>query len=246
MLDPIRLVIDNYPEGQSEDCYAPNHPQRPELGKRAVPLSRELWIEREDFQETPQKGYFRLAPGAEVRLRYAYIVRCTGFEKDAAGNVTVVHCSYDPATRSGTPGAEARTVKGNIHWLSAAHAVTAEVRLYDRLFRAPFPGARNPMGNRDAASPDAEVAPAHAAVIAGEDDDASGDEERSYLDDLNPASKTVIRAFVEPALASAPAETHFQFERHGYFVSDLIDHRAGQPVFNRTVTLKDSWSKPRG
>ena len=245
VLDPIRLVIDNYPEGSSEDCYAPNHPQRPELGKRAVPLSRELWIEREDFQETPQKGYFRLAPGAEVRLRYAYIVRCTGFEKDAAGNVTVVHCSYDPETRSGTPGADQRKVKGNIHWLSVAHAVPAEVRLYDRLFRVPFPGARNPTGNRDSALPDAEPVPGQTGVVAGEDDEAAPEDERSYLDDLNPSSKTVIRAFVEAALATAPVETHFQFERHGYFVSDLVDHRVGQPVFNRTVTLKDSWSKPR-
>ena len=245
VLDPVRLVIDNYPEGQSEDCFAPNHPQQPELGKRPVPLSKELWIEREDFQETPPKGYFRLAPGTEVRLRYAYIVRCTGFEKDGAGNVTVVHCSYDPATRSGTPGADQRKVKGNIHWLSAAAAVPAEVRLYDRLFGVPFPGARNPTGSRDVVLAEAGPAPAHARVVAGEDDEVSGDEERNYVDDLNPASKTIIRAFVEPALAAAQPEQHFQFERHGYFVTDLVDHRAGQPVFNRTVTLKDSWSKPR-
>ncbi len=119
VLDPVKLVIDNYPEGQSEECFAPNHPQQPELGKRALPLTRELWIERDDYTETPPKGYFRLTPGAEVRLRYGYIVRCTGAEKDAAGNVTVVHCTYDPDTRSGTPGADARKVKGNIHWLSA-------------------------------------------------------------------------------------------------------------------------------
>ncbi len=120
----------------------------PELGKRALPLTRELWIERDDYTETPPKGYFRLTPGAEVRLRYGYIVRCVGADKDAAGNVTAVHCTYDPATRSGTPGADARKVKGNIHWLSAAHAVPAEVRLYDRLFKVPFPGARNPWGVR--------------------------------------------------------------------------------------------------
>ncbi|MDE2209014.1 MAG: glutamine--tRNA ligase/YqeY domain fusion protein [Betaproteobacteria bacterium] len=245
VLDPLRLVIDNYPAGRSEDCFAPNHPQHPELGKRPVPLSKELWIEREDFQATPPKGYFRLAPGTEVRLRYAYIVRCTGFETDAAGNVTVVHCSYDPATRSGTPGADQRKVKGNIHWLSAAAAVPAEVRLYDRLFGVPFPGARNPTGSRDVVPAEAGPAPAHARVVAGEDDELSGDEERNFVDDLNPTSKTVIRAFVEPALAAAQREEHFQFERHGYFVSDLVDHRAGQPVFNRTVTLKDSWSKPR-
>jgi glutaminyl-tRNA synthetase len=142
VLEPIRLVIENYPEGESEETFAPNHPQQPDLGRRAIPLSRELWIEREDFAETPPKGYFRLTPGAEVRLRHGYIIRCTGFDKDESGNVTTVRCTYDPATRSGTPGADSRKVKGNIHWLSVAHAVPAEVRLYDRLFRVPFPGAR--------------------------------------------------------------------------------------------------------
>ncbi|HEY5307870.1 MAG TPA: glutamine--tRNA ligase/YqeY domain fusion protein, partial [Casimicrobiaceae bacterium] len=161
VLDPVRLVIDNYPEGASEECFPPNHPQRPELGRRPVPFSRELWIERDDYSESPPKGYFRLTPGAEVRLRYGYIIRCVGADKDAAGNVTAVHCTYDPATRSGTPGADTRKVKGNIHWLSAAHAVPAEVRLYDRLFRVPFPGARNPWGVRaEAAVPDVP-APTH-------------------------------------------------------------------------------------
>jgi glutaminyl-tRNA synthetase len=245
VLDPIRLVIDNYPDGQTEDCDAPNHPQRPELGKRALPLTRELWIERDDFQEVPPKGYFRLAPGAEVRLRYAYIVRCTGFERDADGKVSVVHCSYDPDTRSGTPGAESRKVKGNIHWLSTAHAVPAEARLYDRLFGAPIPGAQRQSGVRaDARAPDGP-APAHADVVAGEDDDDSGDEERNYLDDINAQSKRVVRALVERALAAAPAEQHFQFERHGYFVSDRADHGSGRPVFNRSMTLRDSWAKAR-
>ena len=161
VLDPVRLVIDNYPAGQVEDCLAPNHPQRPELDKRAMPFSRELWIERDDYQEDAPKGYFRLAPGAEVRLRFAYIVRCVGAEKDAAGNVVAVHCTYDPATRSGTPGADSRKVKGNIHWLSAAHALPAEVRLYDRLFAVPFPGARRPSGATvDGGA--ADVAVAHA------------------------------------------------------------------------------------
>ncbi|MCB5189125.1 glutamine--tRNA ligase/YqeY domain fusion protein [Methylobacillus arboreus] len=145
VLDPIKLVIDNYPEGQSEDCHAPNHPQKPELGHRVVPLSRGLWIEREDFMEEPVKGYFRLFPGNTVRLRYGYVVKCTGFEKDADGNVSVVHCEYLPDTKSGTPGADSVKVKGNIHWVSAAHAYTAEVRLYDRLFKEAHPGA----GNRD-------------------------------------------------------------------------------------------------
>ncbi|MDH4182373.1 MAG: hypothetical protein OEV46_10205, partial [Betaproteobacteria bacterium] len=181
--------------------------------------------------------YFRLAPGAEVRLRYAYIVRCTGFEKDAAGNVTVVRCTYDPATRSGTPGAEARKVKGNIHWLAVDEAVPAEVRLYDRLFRVPFPGDRNPWGDRGA--PEAAAAP---VKVAGDDDDDAESAERNFLDDLNPGSVQKITAQVEPALAQASAEARYQFERAGYFVADRHDHASGRAVFNRTVTLKDSWS----
>jgi glutaminyl-tRNA synthetase len=204
VLDPVRLVIDNYPEGQEENCFAPNHPQRPELDKRALPFSRELWIERDDYQEDAPQGYFRLAPGAEVRLRFAYIVRCVGAEKDADGNVVAVHCTYDPATRSGTPGADARKVRGNIHWLSAAHALPAEVRLYDRLFAVPFPGMRRPPG----ASADGTAEPvAHATVVAGDDVDDDGAEpvERNWLDDLNPDSKRVITAYVEPALGSTAA-----------------------------------------
>jgi glutaminyl-tRNA synthetase len=243
VLDPVKLVIDNYPVDTSEECAAPNHPQKPDLGKRTLPFDRELWIERDDYAETPPKGYFRLTPGAEVRLRYAYIVRCVGAEKDADGNVTVVHCEYDPETRSGTPGADARKVKGNIHWLSARHAVPAEVRLYDRLFKVPFPGARNPYGNRGG---DLAEAAAHAALIAGEDEMSMEITERNYLEDLNPASKHVLRAFVEPSLATAAAETRVQFERHGYFVADLIDHVPGTPVFNRAVTLRDSWTKAGG
>ena len=241
VLDPLKLVIDNYPEGVREDCLAPNHPQRPELGKRALPFTRELWIERDDFAEQPPKGYFRLAPGAEVRLRYAYIVRCTQVDKDAQGNVVAVHCTYDPATRSGTPGADARKVKGNIHWLSIAYAVPAEVRLYDRLFAVPFPGARHPWGTRGEAAE-----PAHAAVVAGDDDFPFEVPERDFLDDLNPDSKRVITAQIESALVAAAREERIQFERHGYFVADLLDHDPRHPVFNRTVTLKDSWTKAAG
>ncbi|GAB4171914.1 MAG: glutamine--tRNA ligase/YqeY domain fusion protein [Rhodocyclaceae bacterium] len=211
VLDPLRLVIDNYPQGAQELCEAPNHPQRPEWGTRALPFSRELWIERDDFTEAPPKGYFRLAPGAEVRLRYAYVVRCTGAEKDAAGTVTAVHCRYDPDTKSGTPGAAARRIKGNLHWLSAAHAREAELRLYDRLFRVPNPDA----GGRD------------------------------WRECLNPESKRIVTAFVEPAAAEAGPEGHFQFERHGYFVADRLDTRPGRPVFNRAVNLRDSWSARR-
>jgi glutaminyl-tRNA synthetase len=209
VLDPLKLVIDNYPAGQAEECFAPNHPQRPELGRRAVPFSRELWIEREDFTENPPKGYFRLFPGNSVRLRYGYVVKCTGCEKDAAGNIVAVHCEYLPDSKSGTPGADAYKVKGNIHWVSAAHAYEAEVRLYDRLFRTPNPGAG----------------------------------ERDWLDELNPDSKQIIVARLEPALKDARAEDRFQFERHGYFVADRVDSVAGRPVFNRAVTLKDSWAR---
>ncbi len=141
VLDPIKLVIDNYPANQIEDCFAPNHPLKPELGKRVVPLTRELWIEAEDFMETPSKGFFRLTPDGMVRLRYGYVVKCTGFEKDATGKVTVVHCEYLPDTKSGTPGSDAIKVKGNIHWVSAQHAYAAEIRLYDRLFKEAHPGS---------------------------------------------------------------------------------------------------------
>ncbi|MEO7403600.1 MAG: glutamine--tRNA ligase/YqeY domain fusion protein [Burkholderiales bacterium] len=207
VLRPIKLVIDNYPEGQSEECLAPNHPQKPELGKRPISLSRELWIDADDFAEVPLKGFFRLAPGTEVRLRYAYIVKCVSIDKDAAGNITTIHCTYDAATKSGAT--ETRKVKGNIHWLDARTARSAYVRLYDRLFAVESPGA----GDRD------------------------------FLADLNPKSKETITAYVEPAAADAPAEAHYQFERHGYFVADRRDHAPGAPVYNRAVTLRDSWGK---
>ncbi len=145
VLDPIKLVIDNYPEGESEDCFAPNHPLKEELGKRVVKLSKALWIEREDFMEVPVEKYFRLYPDNMVRLRYGYVVKCTGFEKDANGNVTVVHCDYLPDTKSGTEGSNNVKVKGNIHWVSANHAYEAEIRMYDRLFKAQYPGS----GDRD-------------------------------------------------------------------------------------------------
>lgn len=140
VLDPLRLIIDNYPDDHEEACFAPNHPQKPELGKRAVPLTRELWIERDDFMETPAKGYFRLFPGNSVRLRYGYVVKCKSCEKDAKGNVIAVHCDYVPDTKSGTEGAERVKVKGAIHWLSARHSNAGEVRIYDRLFRVPHAG----------------------------------------------------------------------------------------------------------
>src|SRR5712692_7745648 len=137
VLDPVKLVIENYPQGKEEDCEVPNHPQKPDLGRRKLPFSRELWIEREDFAESPPKGYFRLFPGNKVRLRYGYIVECIGYDEAT----DTVRCKYDPDTRSGTPGAEKIKVKGNIHWLSAKHSHPAQVRLYDRLFKVPHPGA---------------------------------------------------------------------------------------------------------
>jgi len=215
VLDPVKLIVTNYPADQAEDCNAPNHPLHPELGSRTMPFSRELWIEREDFMEEPVKGFRRLFPGNKVRLRYGYVVECTGCEKDAAGNITAVTCEYFPDSKSGTPGADNYKVKGNLHWVSVAHGVEAEVRLYDRLFAYPHPGQRR----------------------EGDADDL----ERNYLDDLNPDSKRTLRAYLEPSLGDTPAESRFQFERHGYFVADRFDHQVGAPVFNRTVTLKDSW-----
>ena len=209
VLDPIKLIIDNYPEHQSEPCYAPNHPLKPELGKREVPLSRELWIERDDYMETPTKGYFRLFPGNKVRLRYGYVVECIHAEYNTEGEIIAVHCQYLPETKSGTAGADSVKVKGNIHWLSAGHAGTAEVRLYDRLFAVAHPGA----------------------------------DDKDYLLDLNPKSKQIISAYIEPGLIDISPEQHFQFERNAYFVADSVDSVAGKPVFNRTVTLKDTWAK---
>ncbi len=140
VLDPLKLVIDNWPSGHVEECFAPNHPQKADWGKRSMPMGSELWIEREDFMEEPTKGYFRLFPGNQVRLKYGFVVRCTGYSKASDGEITEVHCDYLPDTKSGTPGAEAIKVKGNIHWVCAANAYASEVRLYDRLFKAASPG----------------------------------------------------------------------------------------------------------
>ena len=208
VIDPLKVVIENYAEGRTDSMTAVNHPNRPELGSREIPFSRELWIERDDFMEDAPRKFFRLKPGGEVRLRYAYIVRCERIDKDADGRVTTVYCSYDPETRSGTGKEAERKVKGTIHWVSAAHAVPAEVRLYDRLFRVPDPGTQ------------------------------------ALEDELNDASLTVVgNAMLEPALAGAAAGERFQFERLGYFAVDARDSEAGRPVFNRVVTLRDTWAK---
>jgi glutaminyl-tRNA synthetase len=200
VLDPVKLVIDDYPEGKEELMDVPNHPQKPFWGKRQVPFSRELWIEREDFQEQPAKGYFRLSPGNEVRLRYGYVVKCLGV-KDG-----VVHCTHYPDSRSGSPGAEKYKVKGNIHWVSARHAFAAKVKLYDRLFKVPEPG-----------------------------------NERDFLQDINPDSRRLVDAQLEPGLRDTRSRQAYQFERHGYFIADY-----DELTFNRTVTLRDSWGKRPG
>ena len=175
MLDPLKLIITNYPEGHTERCHAPNHPLFPELGKREMPFGRELWIEREDFMETPVKGYHRLYPGNMARLRYGYVVKCTGCQKDENGNITAVLCEYMPDSKSGTPGADNYKVKGNLHWVSVAHGYTAEVRLYDRLFRElqaleqQFPALRTPDSptQRVGGKPLDAFAPVrHAGVVA--------------------------------------------------------------------------------
>jgi len=209
VLEPVKVIIDNYPENGEEECFAPNHPQKPEWGKRAVSLSKIIYIERDDFMEIPSKGYFRLSPGMEVRLRYAYIIKCVNVVKDTDGEILEIHCTYDPETKSGTAGAEQRKIKGNIHWLSAKHAQQAKVRLYDRLFVHAHPDA----GGRD------------------------------YKASLNSHSKKTITAYVESSLNQSRPEERFQFERHGYFIADREDTEQGKPVFNRAVTLRDSWGK---
>ncbi|RDU97164.1 glutamine--tRNA ligase/YqeY domain fusion protein [Trinickia dinghuensis] len=210
VLDPLKLVIDNFPADLSDPCTAPVHPHHPERGLRNFPITRELWIERDDFMETPTKGYFRLFPGNKVRLRYGYVIECTGAEKDEQGNIVAVHCNYFPDSKSGTEGANSYKVKGNIHWVSAKHAVPAEVRLYDRLFKEEQP-------------------------------DAGG---RNFLEALNPDSKRVVQAYLEPGAEALQPEDRCQFERHGYFVADRYDSKPGRPVFNRIVGLRDSWGKP--
>jgi glutaminyl-tRNA synthetase len=206
VLDPLKVVIDTYPEDKEEWLEAANHPNKPELGARKVPFTREILIERDDFMENAPGKFHRLKPGGEVRLRYGYIVKCERVVKNDAGEVVELHCSHDAASRSGSEES-GRKVKGTIHWVSAKHAFRAPVRLYDRLFSTPFPG---------------------------------GDLKR----ELNPESlKIVENAALEPALKDALAEERFQFERVGYFVADRVLSQPGAPVFNRTVTLRDSWAK---
>src|SRR5690554_1313922 len=206
---PLRMVLTNLPEGHEETLRCPNHPKDASFGEREVPFSRELWIERDDFAEVPPKGWKRLVPGGEVRLRGAGIVRCDEVVKDADGQVVELRCTLDPESRPGMEGAN-RKIKGTIHWVGAARAVEAEVRLYDRLFSVPDP-----------------------------DDESDG---KTYRDHINPESRVSVRGYVEPSAAEAAPEDAWQFERLGYFVADRRDHRAGAPVFNRSVTLRDTWA----
>jgi glutaminyl-tRNA synthetase len=211
VLKPLKVVILNYPEGQTEQLPAANHPNRPELGSRDIPFGREIYIERDDFMEDPPRKFFRLRPDGEVRLRYAYIVKCVDVIKDADGEIVEIHCSYDPKTRSGQEAAQ-RKVKGTIHWVACAESRPVEVRLFDRLFTVADPGS-----HRDG---------------------------RDFHEFLNPDSLTIAgNCRVEPALGDSRPGEFFQFERLGYFVADQVDSEPSKPVFNRIVTLRDSWAK---
>ncbi|MFA6689473.1 MAG: glutamine--tRNA ligase/YqeY domain fusion protein [Sphaerochaetaceae bacterium] len=209
VLDPLKVVIDNYPEGKVEYITSENNPENPEDGTREIPFSRELYIEREDFMEAPPKGYHRLYPGNEIRLKHAYYITASGVVKDEDGNIVEVHCTYDPLSKGGTTP-DGRKVKGTSHWVSASHAVDCEVRLYDKLFLSEYPGGET--GN--------------------------------YLDDLNPESLIVLEhCKAEPEVRRTSPGDYLQFIRNGYFCPDSKDHSPEHPVFNRTVTLKDSWAK---
>jgi glutaminyl-tRNA synthetase len=211
VLRPLKLVIENYPEGKVEELEAVNNPEDASMGTRKVPFSRELYIEQEDFREDPPKKYFRLYPGNEVRLRYAYIVKCTGVVKGKNGEIVEVRCTYDPATRSGS-GQDGKKVKGTLHWVSAAQAIPAEVRLYNYLFTKPDPD---------------EV-----------------DDGQDFVANIDPHSlETLTACRLEPSLANAAPGNRYQFERHGYFCVDTKDSSAHHLVFNRTATLRDTWTK---
>jgi glutaminyl-tRNA synthetase len=214
VLNPIKVVITNYPEGQVEYLEAENNPENPEAGTRTVPFAREIYIEQEDFMENPPGKFFRLAPDREVRLKHAYIIKCTEVIKDDSGEILEIHCTYDPESKSGglTSG---RKVKGTLHWVSCAHAQAAEIRLYDYLLK-----------NEDSDSSEEEK------------------DEKDFLSQINPQSKIVFQGCkVEPSLTEAEPGTAFQFLRQGYFCADIKDHKAGKLVFNRTLGLRDSWAK---
>lgn len=211
VLDPIKVIIENYPEGESENLDVSNHPKRPELGRRELPFSREIYIERDDFMEHPEKKFFRLAPGKEVRLRFAYCITCTQVIKNADGVITELRCTYDPLTKGGKTG-DGRKVKGIIHWVSCAHSIPVQVNLYDRLFNVPNPAA-----------------------------------ESNFLDNINPESLITLTACrAEMSLQNSLSTQAYQFERCGYFCRDNGHNTEDKLVFNRTVTLRDTWAKISG
>jgi len=213
VLDPVKVILDNFPSGRVEELSAKNHPQDPQMGDRLIPFTRELYIERADFMENPPRKFHRLGPGREVRLRYGYLIQYVSHQTDAkTGEVTEIHCTYDPDTRGGS-APDGRKVKGTIHWVSADKSCPVTVRLYDRLFIVENPEA---------------------------------DRETHFMEHLNPDSEiTLNKAMAEPSLMKLlPGET-VQFERHGYFCADSVESTKDAPVFNRTVTLRDSWAKKK-
>jgi len=212
VLRPLKLVILNYPEGQVEELEAVNNPENPEMGTRKVPFSREIFIEQDDFREEPPKKFFRLAPGREVRLRYAYFITCVDVIKDEhTGELKELHCTYDPASRGGD-SPDGRKVKATLHWVSVPHSLPAEIRLYNTLFTV-----ANPMEVKDG---------------------------RGFKSFINPDSLEVLKSCrIERSLAEAELGSNYQFERQGYFCVDAVDSKPGKLVFNRTVTLKDTWAK---
>jgi glutaminyl-tRNA synthetase len=217
VLRPIKVVLTNYPEGKTEELGAINNPEDSNAGTRKVPFTRELYIECDDFMETPPPKYFRLRPGGEVRLKYAYLIKCDEVVKDEAGNVIELRCTVDLESKSGGPTA-GRKVKGTIHWVSAAHAFESEVRLYDRLFTVPEPDSASAEGSGATGLP------------------------RDFKSFINANSREVVNAKCEPALADARPEERYQFERLGYFALDP-DSTAEKQIWNRTVTLRDTWAK---
>jgi glutaminyl-tRNA synthetase len=210
VLDPVKVVIDNFPEGETVWVDAVNNPEDPDAGTRKVPFTKELYIERNDFMENPPRKYFRMSIGKEVRLRYGFYATCTSIEKDSQDHITVIHCDYDPETQGGR-SEDGRKVKGTIHWVSASHALEEDVNLYHRLFEQEAPGQKD-----------------------------------DWLDELNTQSLESLKgAKLEPSLESAQPGTVYQFERLGYFILDSKAFARGERVWNRTATLKDSWSKQK-
>ncbi|ANY74000.1 glutamine--tRNA ligase/YqeY domain fusion protein [Paenibacillus ihbetae] len=229
VLDPLKVVITNYPEGQVEWLEAENNSENPEMGSRQIPFSREIYIEQEDFMENPPSKYFRLFPGNEVRLKHAYFIKCNDVIKDENGKVIEIHCTYDPETKSGT-GFTGRKVKGTIHWVEASQAVPAEFRLYEPLFK----------DEEDEAEPELTQ-----EAIGETEDSTEAAAEKSFLDDINPNSLQIVHGFVEPNMKDAKPQDKFQFFRHGYFNVDTKYSQPGRPVFNRVVSLKSSFQLPK-